>query len=183
MDKTHYSEHGVFISVDNIGLLIKGDAGSGKSSLALELIERGHRFISDDVVLIEAETDTLNPQRTQLIGKSPEILKNLLAVRDLGVMNISELFSAEHCLTEHTLDLIIQLVDDEHKLETHLSGIQSHTEILGLSVPVQLIHAHPKRNLALIVETAVKNYILYKNNQGADELLKQRQQDCITGLS
>lgn len=173
MDKTTQCEHGVFLSVFNNGLLIKGDAGIGKSTLALELIGRGHQFISDDVVHFTSGEDV---DGNRVIGKSPHILKDLLAVRDLGVLNISHLFSADICLSQHPLDLIIELVDNEHALETTLTGRQSHVSILSHTIPVQTIHAHPKRNLAIIAETAVKNYILCKQGQNASVLLKKRQQ-------
>jgi len=180
MNEITQSEHGVFLSVFDNGLLIKGAAGMGKSTLALELIERGHQFISDDVVdfMIEMDVDT-----TQLIGKSPHILKDLLAVRDLGVLNISHVFSAETCLSQHPLDLIIELVDDEKILETTFTGRSSHATILGHTIPVQIIHAHPKRNLSIIVEIAVKNYILYKQGQDASTLLEKRQQQGMQSIS
>ena len=176
MKQTMHCEHGVFLSVLNSGLLIKGDAGIGKSTLALELIERGHQFVSDDSVHFMIETDPNHSGQTKLIGKSPHILKDLLAVRDLGVMNISQLFSVDTCLSQHPLDLIVELVSDEQVLAVSLSGIESHTTILGDAIPLQKIHAHPKRNLAVIVETAVKNYILYKQRQDAATFLKKRQQ-------
>lgn len=176
MSEISQCEHGVFLSVFDNGLLIKGAAGMGKSTLALELIERGHQFISDDVVDFTIEKDV---DHNRIIGKSPHILKDLLAVRDLGVLNISHLFSADICLSQHPLDLIIELVEDEHLLETTLTGIQSHVTILNHTIPVQAIHAHPKRNLSIIVETAVKNYILYKQGRDAGTLLEKQQQYII----
>lgn len=183
MKETQHCEHGVFLSVFDIGLLIKGNAGSGKSTLALELIERGHYFISDDIVHFRLASTTNHSEQNSIIGKSPHILKNFLAVRDLGVMNVSQLFTAESCLSLHSLDLIIELVDDEQTLPTSLTGIQSHIDILGQAIPLQMIHTHPKRNLAVIVETAVKNYILYKHKHDAATLLKKRQQKYIEQTS
>lgn len=183
MSKTQHCEHGVFLSIYKIGLLLKGDPGSGKSTLALELIERGHHFISDDVVHFDLEADADDHEQNNLIGKSPYILQDLLTVRDLGVINISQFFSPERCVAQHSLDLVIQLVDDDQPLQTGLTGIQSQVEILGQTIPLQMIHAHPKRNLAVIVETAIKNYILYKNNQQAVTLLEKRQQEYIVKTS
>ena len=177
MDETPHCEHGVFLSVLDIGLLIRGNAGIGKSTLALELIERGHRFISDDVVHFTQAKD-LNQNRIpdQIMGKSPHMLKDLLAVRDLGVLNISDLFSADICLPQYPLELIVELVRDECVLKPTLTGTPSHLTILNHRIPVQLIHAHPKRNLSVIVETAIKNYILYNHGQDAGTLLEKRQQ-------
>jgi len=172
MGLAEHCEHGVFLSVFGVGLLIKGNAGMGKSTLALELIERGHQFICDDAVQVSVDN-------TRLMGKSPQLLKDLLAVRDLGVINISQLFSADSCLIKHSLDLVIKLVDDEHGIPSTLTGIQSHLTILNHKIPVQLLHAHPKRNLAIITETAVKNHILYKRGQDAGTLLEKQQQQTI----
>ena len=179
MEETQHCEHGVFLSVNNIGLLIKGDAGCGKSPLALELIERGHRLVSDDVVHFSLARDTVQPEHCYIIGKSPHMLRDLLAVRDLGVINISQMFTADRCLAQHPLDFIINLVDDNQTLQNSLSGIQSHLTLLDQAIPLQRIHAHPKRNLAVIVETAVKNYILYQRKQDAVTLLRNRQQEYI----
>jgi len=180
MKETIQSEHGVFLQVFDTGLLIKGAAGMGKSTLALELIERGHRFISDDVVDFMIEKN-VNPN--QPIGKSPHMLKDLLAVRDLGVLNISDLFAANSCLQQHPLDLIIELVGDQRILATTLAARLSQTTILGQTIPIQAIHAHPKRNLSIIVEIAVKNYILYKQGQDANTLLKKRQQQDMQTIT
>jgi len=176
MDAVEHCEHGVFLSVLDVGLLIKGDAGIGKSSLALELIERGHQFISDDVVHIFSDKMSNSTSNSRLIGKSPDMLKDLLAIRDLGVLNVAQLFSANSCLAQHPLDLIIELVDNEHLIPVTLTGIQSELSLLNHTIPVQTVHAHPKRNLAVIVETAVKNHILYKRGQDAGTLLEKQQQ-------
>lgn len=180
MDETLHCEHGVFLSVFGVGMLIKGKPGIGKSTLALELIEKGHNLICDDIVHVSLDDNQEDPR---LIGESPQILKDLLNVRDLGVINIRELFPSAKCLTHHKIDLIIELVEKKQPLHTTLTGVQSVTTILDHPVPVQLIHASPERNLALVVETAVKNYILCRKQQDAATLLKQRQQEIITGKS
>ena len=183
MNETIQCEHGVFLSVFEHGLLIKGAAGLGKSTLALELVERGHQFICDDVVDFFINNTQPNQHPNQIMGKSPLILKDLLAVRDLGVLNIPHLFSADCCLPQHPLDFIIELVDDEHALTTTLEAKSSEAMILDQLIPIQTIHAHPKRNLSIIVEIAVKNYILCKQGQDANALLKKRQQQYMQSLS
>jgi HPr kinase/phosphorylase len=175
-----HSEHGVFLSVFDVGLLISGAPGIGKSTLALELIERGHSLISDDVVHFSIQTNHVKPGLQRLFGRSPALLKDLLAVRDMGVMNIPQIFPAARCIQEYPLDLIIKLVGDEISLEASLNGIQQETTILKQPVPTQYIYAHPKRNLALIVETAVKNYILWLQNKDAATLLEKQQQKSMT---
>jgi len=176
MQSNSHNEHGVFLCVFDIGLLITGEAGIGKSTLALELVERGHSLVSDDVVEFEVFPGTEKHRHSKLTGKCPHILKDLLAVRDLGVLNISQIFSPSRCLAEYPLDLVIELISDERALHTTLTGIQSNRVILEHSVPLQQIHAHPKRNLSVIIETAVKNYILSTHKNDAAELLEKRQQ-------
>lgn len=183
MEETQHCEHGVFLSVFDVGLLIKGKPGIGKSTVALELIEKGHDFICDDIVHVSVEINDEDPQHSRLIGKSPRILRDLLSVRDMGVINIQQLFPATNCMTHYQIDLIIELVDKKQPFQATLTGIQSVISILNHSLPVQFIHASPERNLALIVETAVKNYILYRNQQDAATLLEQRQQEIIISKS
>jgi HPr kinase/phosphorylase len=179
MQTNAHNEHGVFLCIFDVGLLITGEAGIGKSTLALELIERGHSLVSDDVVTFEIQSDAETAAKPRLLGKSPYILKDLLAVRDLGVINIRQMFSPARCVSEYYLDLIIELISDETVIKTTLTGIQSKKTILNHTVPLQKIHAHPKRNLALIIETAVNNYILSSRNDDAALQLKKRQQQYM----
>jgi HPr kinase/phosphorylase len=179
MASNQQSKHGVFLRVFDVGLLLIGKAGIGKSSLALELIERGHALVSDDNVQFTINPEYESSGESRVIGKSPYILKDLLAVRDLGVLNIAQLFSKDRCVEEWPLDLIIELVDSQIQLATTLSGIQAHLSLLNHQFPLQQVHAHPKRNLALIIETAVKNYILRKDKNDAATLLQKRQQKYI----
>jgi len=167
-----HSEHGVFLAMYGLGILIRGVPGIGKSSLALELIDRGHSFIADDVV-------QFNRKAGNLIGSSPAMLFSLLAVRDIGVLNISKLYSNKTLRTNHRLDVVLELCTEACGALSHPLTPYNQTCIFEYIFPSQTIFAYPSRNLALIVETAIKNYILYKNDQDAGSELIARQQQYL----
>lgn len=149
--------HGVFLEVYSIGVLITGESGSGKSELALELITRGHRLVADDA-----------PEFTQIApdvldGTCPELLLELLEVRGLGILNIREMFGHTAVKRNKYLRLIVHLepVSAENGAEIdRLAGDTSHREVLGLDIPCITIPVAPGRNLAVLLEAAVRLYIL-----------------------
>lgn len=177
--KTTQLEHGVFVAMYGLGMLIRGPAGIGKSSLALELIDRGHAFVSDDVVQFRSMPSITASESTIIVGSAPPMLQNLLAVRDIGVLDISELYESKTILCNHILDFIIQLTPHAHPTAQNITNPYNESLILDHKFPNQQIFAHASRNLALIVETALKNYILYNNGQDAGHTLTARQQQYL----
>ncbi|RKT43751.1 HPr(Ser) kinase/phosphatase [Thiocapsa rosea] len=149
--------HGVFIEVLGMGVLLVGDPAVGKSELALDLIARGHRLIADDAprfARIAPET---------LEGTCPEALRDFLEVRGLGILNIRAMFGEGAVVRSKTLNLIIDLQPlDKHQLESidRLSGSLSVRNILGVAVPKITMPVAPGRNLAILVEAAVRHQIL-----------------------
>ena len=113
------------------------------------------------------------------MGSAPPMLQNLLAIRDIGVLDISELYPAEAMVVEHSLDFIIQLDKGEVPSTAKITNPYTDSLILGHKFRTQKIFAHSSRNLALIVETALKNYILYNNGQDAGHTLTARQQQYL----
>lgn len=168
--------HGVFIEVLGTGVLITGVSSVGKSELALELISRGHRLIADDA----PEFTQIGPDI--LDGRSPGILQGFMEVRGLGVLNIREMFGDNAIKTNKYLRLIIHL---ERMNESNLSNFsrltgQSRVEkILNVEIPVTLIPVAPGRNLAVIVEAAVRNHILRENGFDASQQFIELQQKAI----
>lgn len=151
------STHGVFLEVYSLGVLITGDAGAGKSELALELITRGHRLIADDCpefVLVEPDV---------LDGGCPPVLQDCLEVRGLGVLNVREMFGDSAVKRNKFLRLIVHLEPlsqlHEQSLD-RLHGSASTREILEVAVPEITIPIAPGRNLAVLVEAAVRNHSL-----------------------
>ena len=167
------SMHGVFMEVQGFGVLIKGDAAIGKSELALELISRGHRLIADDIV----DFFRISPERIE--GRCPALLQDFLEVRGLGILNIRALFGDNSVKPTKPLDLIVHLAMAD-KLSPHLLDRLSiktqHEEVLGLDVCKVHIPIAAGRNIAVLVEVAIRNHMLLLRGVNATKQFTQRQQ-------
>ncbi len=150
--------HGVFLEVYSIGVLVTGEAGSGKSELALELITRGHRLVADDA----AEFTLITPDIID--GTCPELLRDLLEVRGIGVLNVREMFGHTAVKRSKYLRLIIHLKPMRDTVDmdalSRLTGENSEREVFDVKVPMMTIPVAPGRNLAVMVEAAVRSYML-----------------------
>jgi HPr kinase/phosphorylase len=158
------------------GVLITGESSVGKSELALELLSRGHRLIADDApVFIRVGPDVLD-------GSSPTLLQDFMEVRGLGVLNIREMYGDNALKSKKHLRLIIQLMrmskKDREELD-RLYGNRIKREILGVEIPEIMIPVAPGRNLAVLVEAAVRNHILRHAGQDATEQFIELQQRAI----
>jgi len=165
--------HGVFMDVLGLGVLITGDSGVGKSELGLELISRGHGLVADDVVEISRIA------ATTLEGRCPPMLKDFLEVRGLGVLNIKTIFGETAVRPKMNLKLIVNLqriappgVPDAERLPLH----ELSEEILSVSVHKVLIPVAAGRNLAVLLEAAVRNYVLRLRGIYSTEEFIARQQ-------
>lgn len=167
------SMHGVFMEVQGFGALIKGEAGMGKSELALELISRGHRLIADDIV----DFFRISPERIE--GRCPPLLQDFIEVRGLGILNIRALFGDNSVKPTKPLDLIIQL-EMADKLAPHLLDrlkIKTLNEqVLGVKIPKVQIPIAAGRNIAVLVEVAIRNHMLLLRGVNATKQFTQRQQ-------
>lgn len=167
------SLHGVFMEVQGFGALIKGEAAIGKSELALELISRGHRIIADDVV----DFYRVSPERVE--GRCPPLLQDFLEVRGLGVLNIRALFGDNAVKPTKPLDLIIQLEMADQKNMPALDRLNAsvqHEEVLGVKIVKIKIPVAAGRNIAVLVEVAIRNHVLLLRGINATKQLMQRQQ-------
>lgn len=167
------SLHGVFMEVQGFGALIKGEAAIGKSELALELISRGHRLVADDVV----DFFRISPERVE--GRCPALLQDFLEVRGLGILNIRAIFGDNSVKPTKPLDLIIQLEMADKlapQLLDRLNIKTLHEEVLGVKVPKVQIPIAAGRNIAVLVEVAIRNHVLLLRGINATKQFTQRQQ-------
>ena len=168
--------HGVFLEVLGMGVLLTGHSAVGKSELALELIIRGHRLIADDVT----EFRRIAPDIVS--GSCPPLLREFLEVRGLGILNIPAMFGDSATKRSKYLHLIVHLrrmkLQEIADME-RLRGAGRYRNVLGVDIPEITVPVAPGRNLAILVETAVRNHILKLKGYDAAELFIERQQQAI----
>ncbi|HFE47774.1 MAG TPA: HPr(Ser) kinase/phosphatase [Chromatiaceae bacterium] len=168
--------HGVFMEVLGMGVLLTGSPSIGKSELALELIARGHRLIADDAPLFSRIAPDI------VSGTCPPLLHEFLEVRGLGILNIRAMFGDSAIKQMKYLRLIIQLENldsDELMKIDRLSGSHSSRTILGLEIPQVTIPVAPGRNIAILIETAVRNHALRLKGYSSDADFIERQRSEI----
>ena len=169
------SRHGVFMDILGLGVLLTGESGLGKSELGLELISRGHGLVADDSV------DIYRISQTALEGRCPELLQNLLEVRGIGLLDIKVIFGETAVRRKMRLKLIVHLVRTE-TMEREFERLPSeplYEEILGLPVRKVVIQVVAGRNLAVLVEAAVRNTVLQLRGIDTFADFVQRQQKAM----
>ncbi len=168
------SVHGVLVDVYGEGVLITGESGIGKSEAALELVKRGHRLVTDDVVEIRKVSDDT------LIGSAPDVTKHLIELRGIGIVDIKALFGACSVKDTSNIDLVIRLEDwDKDKEYDRLGLEETYTEYLGNKVVCHNIPIRPGRNLAIICESAAVNHRQKKMGYNAAQELYARVQQSL----
>ena len=169
--------HGVFLEVLGLGVLISGDPSVGKSELALELITRGHRLVADDALEVYAVSpDTLE-------GRCPTMLQDFMEVRGLGVLNIRRLFGETAVKHKKNVKLIIHLTPADQWHTVDRLDMKAETrEILGVSIPEVRIPVAVGRNLAVLVEVAVRNHILRLRGLNSAAEFTERQRTMMQAL-
>ena len=168
------SVHGVLVDVFGEGVLITGESGIGKSEAALELIKRGHRLVTDDVVEIRKVSDDT------LIGSAPDITKHFIELRGIGIVDVKTLFGVSSVKDTQSIDLVIKLEDWNKDKEYDRLGLEeTYTEYLGNKVVCHSIPIRPGRNLAVICESAAVNHRQKKMGYNAAQELYQRVQNSL----
>ena len=165
------SIHGVLVDVFGEGVLIMGESGIGKSEAALELIKRGHRLVTDDVVEIRRVSDDT------LIGSAPDITKHFIELRGIGIIDVKALFGVESVKETQSINMVIKLEDWNRDKEYDRLGMEDqYIEFLGNRVVCHNIPIRPGRNLAIIVESAAVNFRQKKMGYNAARELYNRVQ-------
>lgn len=168
------SIHGVLVDVYGEGVLIMGESGIGKSEAALELIKRGHRLVTDDVVEIRRVSDAT------LVGTAPDITRHFIELRGIGIIDVKTLFGVESVKETQNIDMVIKLEDWNKDKEYDRLGLEEqYTEFLGNKVVCHSIPIRPGRNLAIIVESAAVNHRQKKMGYNAAQELYRRVQENL----
>ena len=169
------SIHGVLVDVYGEGVLIMGESGIGKSEAALELIKRGHRLVSDDVVEIRRVSDVT------LVGSAPDITRHFIELRGIGIIDVKTLFGVESVKDTQSIDLVIKLEEwNKDKEYDRLGMEEEYTEFLGNRVVCHSVPIRPGRNLAVIVESAAVNHRQKKMGYNAAQELYRRVQENMS---
>ncbi|MCI5938069.1 MAG: HPr(Ser) kinase/phosphatase [Eubacterium sp.] len=169
------SIHGVLVDIYGEGVLITGESGIGKSEVALELIHRGHRLVSDDVVEIKKVSDAT------LIGSAPDITRHFIELRGIGIIDAKTLFGVESVKDTQAIDLVIKLEEWDKDQEYDRMGLEeNYIEYLGNKVVCHSIPIRPGRNVAIICESAAVNYRQKKMGYNAARELYNRVTSNLT---
>ncbi len=169
------SIHGVLVDVFGEGVLITGESGIGKSEAALELIRRGHRLVSDDVVELKKVDDVT------LIGTSPSITRHFIELRGIGIIDVKALYGIEGIEEYHQVGIVVDLVEWQKDKEYDRLGLEDeYTEYMDIKVPKLTIPIRPGRNLAIILETAALNHRQRNMGYNAAKELYRRVQENLT---
>ena len=147
--------HGVLMEIMGVGVLMIGRSGIGKSENALELIMRGHRLVSDDAIQVKRMA------ALDLIGDAPEMIKDLLEIRGIGVVDIRHLFGVSAVREKTKIELVVELVDWDNAMEYERIGLKDEKyRLLAVDLPLVRIPVSPGRNASAVVELACRNHVL-----------------------
>ena len=164
----YVTRHGVLMDVYGIGVLLMGDSGIGKSELAIDLIMRSHRLVSDDAVEIRRISNELE-------GTAPEVIRHFIELRGVGIINVRQMFGMRAVKTTALIDMIIKLEPWDDKKVYDRWGMEDQYEtILDVQVPILTVPVRPGRALASIVEVAAMNNRNRKMGHNAALELTQR---------
>ena len=170
----YISIHGVLVDVYGEGVLITGESGIGKSETALELVKRGHRLVSDDVVVIRKVSDKT------LVGSAPDITKHFIELRGIGIVDIKTMFGVSSVIDTQSIDLVIQLEEWDRDQEYDRFGLEdNYIEYLGNKVVCHKLPVRPGRNLAIVVESAAVNFRQKKMGYNAAQEFANRIQSKL----
>lgn len=169
------TRHGVLLDIYGEGVMITGDSGVGKSEVAIELIMRGHRLVADDAVELRRFSG-------QLTGSAPELIRNYIELRGIGVIDVRQLFGVRAIKNDAILDIVVHFEPWDSSKFYDRMGIEEHfIDILDIEVPTVTIPVRPGRNLASIVEVAAMNNRYRKFGYNAGQELANRVDSWVDG--
>ncbi len=164
--------HGALIEVLGVGVLLLGPSGIGKSECALELVARGHRLVADDIVRIHSEKAG---EQGELLGTAPELIRHYIEIRGIGLLYIPELYGADSVRDESSVDLVCHLEVWQDDTEYERLGLDRQCELIaGVSLPSLVLPVRPARNMATLVEVAVRDHLQRRAGSNAAQRLDDR---------
>jgi len=161
--------HGTLVDVYGVGLLFTGRSGIGKSECALDLIERGHRLVADDIVEITRTSDDV------LIGRYRDVLRHHLEIRGVGVIDVQAIFGIRAIRMQKRIEVEVQLQEWEDSADYERMGLESRFgEILGINIPQAVVPLFPGKNITVISEVIALNFMLKVYGYDAAQVLNER---------
>jgi HPr kinase/phosphorylase len=176
------SVHGCLVDVYGVGILLIGESGIGKSECALGLVERGHRLVGDDTVVIKRKT------QGAIFGSAADIIKYHMEIRGIGILNIKDLFGVSSIRQSKKIELVVELVEWLEDIKVERLGLDKHSySILDLEIPYLKIPVRPARDLTMIIEVAARNHLLQRMGYDAardfDNKLKDKLAERVREMS
>lgn len=170
--------HGAFVDVYGVGLLFVGRAGIGKSEIALDLVERGHRLVADDVVMVTQKGEGI------LIGSGTELAKHFMEVRGLGLIDTRSMFGIRAIRFQKRVEVVIELHEWRDDEEYTRTGLDEETvRILGVDLPLVMLPIFPGKNVTVIAEVIALNHLLKHYGYDSAKELSKRLEAVITEKS
>ena len=165
----HAMVHGTLMDVHGVGLLFAGRSAIGKSEVGLDLVERGHRLVADDTVIITRQAQGI------LVGRSPPLLQDHMEIRGIGVVDVKRLFGIGGTRRQKRVEVVVTLVDWDKELNYERIGLEDVVEtMLGVEVPEVKIPIFPGKNITVIAETIAFNHLLRVDGYHAAQELNKR---------
>jgi len=169
-------QHGVYLDIFGLGVLLIGDSGIGKSEIGLELVARGHQLVADDIVQLVREGADI------LVGRSPDPLRDHMEIRGMGVINIRHLFGAGSIATTKRVQLVVELVHwDAFSEEERLVPVEDKVCLHDVHIPLARLPIRPGRSMAILVEVAARNQLLKLSGVDSNQQFAKQLQTRIQG--
>ena len=168
------SVHGTLLDVSGVGLLFRGRSGIGKSEVALDLVERGHRLVADDMVIINRKPQGI------LVGRSSEMLQDHIEIRGIGILDVKKMFGVWGTRRQKRVEVLVNLVDWDEKYAYERLGLEDNkVVILGVEVPEVFIPLFPGKNITVLAETIAMDYLLRLEGAHAAQAFSERLRERI----